>query len=119
MKTVLIIDDAGFDRIIISAILTQSGYDVLGEAESGTEGLKMARELKPELITLDKMMPDMDGMEVLEALYNENFPGKIVLVSGDDLSAVKDKATAMGANDFFKKPLNKVDLKMRLDALFV
>lgn len=118
MKTVLVIDDAGFDRIIITAILTQSGYDVIGEAESGTEGLKMARELKPELITLDKMMPDMDGMEVLEILYKENFPGKIVLVSGDDLVAVKEKAAAIGAKDFFKKPLNKADLKVRLDKLF-
>ena len=118
MKTVLVIDDAGFDRTIISAILTQSGYSVIGEAESGTEGLQMARELKPELITLDKMMPDMDGMEVLEILYKENFPGKIVLVSGDDLIAVKEKALAMGALDFFKKPISKGDLKLRLDALF-
>ncbi len=118
MKTVLVIDDAGFDRTIISAILTQSGYNVIGEAENGKEGLELARELKPELITLDKLMPDMDGMEVLEILHKENFPGKIVLVSGDDLSPVKEKAMAMGAADFFKKPISKGDLKLRLDALF-
>ncbi|MCX6180891.1 MAG: response regulator [Bacteroidetes bacterium] len=118
MKTVLVIDDAGFDRTIISAILTQSGYNVIGEAESGNEGLQMARDLKPELITLDKMMPDMDGMQVLEILHNENFPGTIVLVSGDDLASVKEKATLMGAKDFFKKPISKGDLKLRLDALF-
>ncbi len=118
MKTVLIIDDAGFDRIIINALLTQCGYDVIGEAASGTEGLKMARELKPELITLDKMMPDMDGMEVLEILHKESFPGTIVLISGDNLATVKEKAEAMGTKEFFKKPLTKVDLKLRLDALF-
>ena len=119
MKTVLIIDDAGFDRIIINALLTQCGYDVIGEAASGTEGLQLARELKPDLITLDKIMPVLDGMQVLELLSNENFAGKVVMVSGDDLNSIKDQALQWGAVDFFKKPINKTELKSRLDALFV
>lgn len=118
MRSVLIIDDAGFDRTIIGALLTQSGFNVVGEAESGKEGLRLALELKRDIITLDKSMPDMDGMDVLKALHSENIHSKIVLISGDDLSHLKNEATAFGAKDFIVKPVRKVDLKSILDALF-
>ena len=47
-KTVLVIDDAGFDRTIIVALLNQSGFEIVGEASSGEEGLELAQELKPD-----------------------------------------------------------------------
>ena len=49
-KTVLIIDDVGFDRTIISALLRQSGYDVIGEASNGVDGVEKAMELQPDII---------------------------------------------------------------------
>ena len=119
MRSVLIIDDAGFDRTIIRALLTQSGFNVIGEAENGKEGIKMALELLPDIITLDKMMPDMDGMEVLKELSTKNINSKIVLISGDDLSSIKNQALHLGAKYFLKKPISKSDLKEKLDGLFV
>jgi two-component system chemotaxis response regulator CheY len=119
MRSVLIIDDAGFDRTIIGALLTQSGFNVIGEAENGKEGIKMALELVPDIITLDKMMPDMDGMEVLKELSTKNINSKIVLISGDDLSSIKNEAQALGAKDFLKKPISKSDLKEKLEGLFI
>lgn len=119
MKRVLIIDDAGFDRTIIGAMLTQTGFDVIGDAENGKEGIRMALELNPDIITLDKMMPDMDGMEVLKVLNEENISSKIVLISGDDLSCVKDEAMKLGAKDFLKKPISKNELKEKLENLFL
>jgi two-component system chemotaxis response regulator CheY len=119
MKKVLIIDDAGFDRTIISALLTQTGFNVVGEAENGKEGIEMALELLPDIITLDKMMPDMDGMEVLQILSKENIASKIVLISGDDLSSIKEEAILLGAKDFLKKPISKNDLKEKLEGLFL
>ena len=119
MKRVLIIDDAGFDRTIIGALLTQTGFEVVGEAENGKEGIRMALELKPDIITLDKMMPDMDGMEVLKILSLENISSKIVLISGDDLNPVKEEAMQLGAKDFLKKPISKNELKDKLEKLFI
>ncbi|MFZ9955688.1 MAG: response regulator [Flavobacteriales bacterium] len=91
----------------------------MGEAENGKEGIKMALELFPDIITLDKMMPDMDGMEVLKELSTKNINSKIVLISGDDLSSIKDEAIALGAKDFLKKPISKADLKEKLEGLFI
>ncbi len=118
MKTVLIIDDAGFDRTILGALLGQAGYDVIGEAASGKEGVELAKTLKPDLITLDKMMEDMDGMEVLKILKSEKIESKIVMISGDDSEQFQNEARSLGANDYFKKPIYKSDFKGKLDALF-
>jgi two-component system chemotaxis response regulator CheY len=79
----------------------------------------MALELKPDIITLDKMMPDMDGMEVLKILSLENISSKIVLISGDDLNPVKEEAMQLGAKDFLKKPISKNELKDKLEKLFI
>lgn len=117
-KTVLIIDDVGFDRIIISALLRQSGYEVIDEAANGTEGIEKALNLQPDIITLDKRMPDMDGLQVLEHLRNKDYKKEIVMITGDDVNTIKTEASKFGVTCFFKKPVSKEGLKQELDKLF-
>lgn len=117
-KTVLIIDDVGFDRIIISALLKQSGFNVIDEAGNGKEGIEKAMSLQPDIITLDRRMPDMDGMEVLSFLRNKNYTKEIVIISGDDTQEIREEATKLGVRCFFKKPVEKAFLKSELDSLF-
>lgn len=116
-KTVLIIDDVGFDRTILSALLRQSGYQVIDEAANGAEGIEKALKHQPDIITLDKRMPDMDGMEVLTNLRNQNYNKEIVLISGDDLTPIKSEAQKLGVTCFFSKPISRTELKEGLDSI--
>jgi two-component system chemotaxis response regulator CheY len=118
VKTVLIIDDVGFDRIIISALLQQSGFEVIHEASNGIDGVKKAMELQPDLITLDIRMPDMNGLEVLESLTSKNYTKNIIMISGDDIDSIREEATKLGVKIFFNKPISRERLKTELSKLF-
>ena len=66
--TVLVCDDAIFMRTMISDILSQAGFEVVGEAESGLQAVEKYRELKPDLVTMDIVMPDMGGIEAVREI---------------------------------------------------
>lgn len=117
-KKVLVIDDAGFDRTIISALLQQSGFEVIGEASNGVEGLAMAIELSPDLITLDKLMPDMNGIEVLQALRKSNINCEVALVSGDEMDSIEFEAKSLGVKCFLQKPVTRGEISKQLNDLF-
>ena len=106
-KTVLIIDDVGFDRTIISALLRQTGYEVIGEASNGKEGMQKAIELQPDIISLDKRMPDMDGIAVLKELHSSGYDKDIVIISGDETDSIIDEAKSLGVNCILKKPVTR------------
>lgn len=116
-KKVLVIDDAGFDRTIISALLQQSGFEVIGEASNGKEGLEMAKELNPDLITLDKLMPDMNGLEVLQALRDCDVNCEVAMVSGDELDSIAEVAKTLGVKYFLLKPVTRNELAETLGKL--
>ena len=63
--TVLVCDDAIFMRTMISDILAQAGFEIVGEAETGTQAVEKYRQLKPDLVTMDIVMPDMGGIDAL------------------------------------------------------
>lgn len=116
-KTVLIVDDVGFDRTIISALLRQSGYDVIGEASNGAEGVSKALELQPDIISLDRRMPDMDGMEVLRVLREKGFSKEVVIISGDEIGTITSEANKLGVKCILKKPVNRETIKTELAKL--
>jgi len=65
-NNILIVDDAAFMRMMVKDILTKGGYNVVGEAENGVVAVQKYSELKPDLITLDITMPEMDGIQALK-----------------------------------------------------
>lgn len=65
---VLIVDDAAFMRMMIKNILSKSGYDIVGEAENGVQAVAKFKELKPELVTMDITMPEMDGITAVKEI---------------------------------------------------
>ncbi len=103
--TVLVIDDDPESRDIIERFLRKDGFEVAC-AGSGEEGLRLARELQPAAITLDVMMPEMDGWSVLRALQAEPKLRDIPVVM---LSVVDDKSKgyALGATDYLTKPVDR------------
>jgi len=103
--TVLVIDDDPEARDIVERFLRKDGFEVV-VAGSGEEGLRLAHKLKPAAITLDVMMPDMDGWSVLRTLKTDpvlqDVP-VIMLTIVDD----KSKGYALGATDYLTKPVDR------------
>jgi signal transduction histidine kinase/DNA-binding response OmpR family regulator len=112
-KTVLVIDDNHNDRRFLHHYLSGEGYNV-ALATNGQQGLQMAIEIMPELITLDVMMPDMDGWETLVSLKNNPKLAHIPVIMS---SIVEDRhlAQTLGAVDYLVKPVDKNRLLRVID----
>ena len=104
MKTVLIVDDSAYMRALIKIALTDAGYEVVGEAENGEKALSLARSLQPDLMTLDNILPDMFGIEILQKLISENTPTKIIMISAVGQDRIVNKVKKMGALGYIVKP---------------
>ena len=102
---VLIVDDAAFMRSMIAEILEKSGgYTVVGHAASGSEALERYRDLRPDLVTMDIIMPEMDGIDATRAIMQEDPDAVIVMCSALGQEALVIESLAAGARDFIVKP---------------
>ena len=79
-KKVLIVDDSIYMRSLIKTALEEKGYEIVGEAANGETAIDLAMELQPDLITLDNILPDMMGFEILKVLKEEGLESKVVMV---------------------------------------
>jgi two-component system response regulator EvgA len=103
-KTVLIVDDHPSFRASARLMLEAGGYEVVGEAEDGGTALAVARRLRPELVLLDVLLPDIDGFEVARRLLDlSGAAPQIVLVSSHDSSDLGEAIGASGARGFVPK----------------
>ncbi len=110
MPKILIVDDSRLVRMTIKTILRRAdGFDVVGEAENGREGVDMARELNPDVVTLDMEMPVMDGIECLRRLRILS-PAKVVVLSSltHPASPKAVEARLVGADAVIGKPSGSV-----------
>lgn len=103
-QTVLVCDDAIFMRTMISDILSQAGFEVVGEAESGLQAVEKYRILKPDLVTMDIVMPDMGGIEAVREICKGDPEAKILMCSAMGQQALVVEAIQAGAKDFVVKP---------------
>lgn len=118
MKRVLIVDDSMFMRQAIKTTLQKSGrYEVIGEAGTGDEGIELCLELRPDVITLDNVLPDMLGMDILKELRKEMVSAKILMVSAVGQDNIIAESMANGADDYIVKPFSNEDLLSRIDKL--
>jgi len=102
--TVLVCDDAIFMRTMIADILGQAGYEVIGEAETGAQAVQRYRELKPDLVTMDIVMPDMGGIDAVREITKDDPNAKILMCSAMGQQALVVEAIQAGAKDFVVKP---------------
>lgn len=107
MKKVLIVDDAKFMRYSISSMLKNSGFDVVGEAENGIEGIKKYKETMPDIVTMDITMPEMSGIEALKAILKYDPKAKIVMISAMGQEEFVRDSVISGAKSFIVKPFKQ------------
>lgn len=106
-KRILIVDDAAFMRMMIKDILTKNGYEVVGEAENGAVGVKLYKELKPDLVTMDITMPEMDGITAVKAIKKIDPAANIIMCSAMGQQMMVMEAIQAGARDFIVKPFQQ------------
>ena len=102
--TVLVCDDAIFMRTMISDILSQAGYEVVGEAETGTQAVERFSELNPDLVTMDIVMPGMGGIDAVREIVKIAPSAKVLMCSAMGQQALVIEAIQAGAKDFVVKP---------------
>ncbi len=100
----LIVDDAMFMRRMLIDILEKGGHTVCGEAATGKEAVELYKELKPDLVTMDIIMPDMSGIEAVKEIKKIDPDAKILMVSAMGQQALVLEAVQSGAKDYIVKP---------------
>ena len=107
MKRVMIVDDAMFMRASLKMMLEKNGYEVAGEAENGAIAVQKYKEIKPDLVTMDITMPEMDGIQALKLIRQFDSDAKIVIVSAMGQEPVVKEAILSGAKSFIVKPFKE------------
>ncbi|MBS4172528.1 response regulator [Bacillus sp. FJAT-49736] len=101
---ILIVDDAAFMRMMIKDILSKNGFEVVGEAADGAQAVEKFKELKPDLVTMDITMPEMDGITALKEIKGMDPNAKVIMCSAMGQQAMVIDAIQAGAKDFIVKP---------------
>jgi two-component system chemotaxis response regulator CheB len=104
---VLVVDDSAFARKVLREVLSTSGrIEVVGFARDGLEALEQIATLAPDVVTLDLVMPNLDGVGVLRHLAGESAPSVVVVSTSDEDSELAIEALSVGAFDYVRKPTN-------------
>ena len=105
MKKILIVDDSAFTRDIHKQIVMSAGYQTV-EADSGAQALEVFEKERPDLVIMDLLMPDMDGMEIIKKILQTDPHAKTVICSTDKQRARQAEAKEIGVLGFLTKPIN-------------
>jgi len=111
---ILVADDADFMYEMLENLIDKNRFEVVGYAADGEEAVKKYKELTPDLVTMDILMPRMNGIKSIKEIRHMNPRARILVISAlSDPDLVKEAMTA-GASDYITKPFSVSDLKARI-----
>lgn len=113
--TCLIVEDCDFIRDIYGFCLKNSAYTICDEAKNGKEALVKIKSLKPDIILLDLVLPEMNGFEVLSQVHQLSPNSQVIVVSSMDDDVYRQKAKNLGALMYIDKPFKKEALLQALE----
>lgn len=113
----LIVDDQIIIRNLLRALLTKTGFSIIGESNNGEKALVMADQLKPELVCLDITMPGMSGLETLKRLKQSYPQTKVIMITGHQGKGDVEGAIAAGADGYIVKPFKVNTLLATLEKI--
>ncbi|WP_020527760.1 response regulator [Flexithrix dorotheae] len=116
-KNVLIVDDSLYMRTVIKDALESNGYTVVGQAANGEEAIDLAFELEPDFITLDNILPDMIGTDILKVFKDEGLDFKVLMISAVGQDNVIQESLELGAKGYLVKPFTSEQLIGKLAEL--
>lgn len=114
LKKVLIVDDSLYMRTVIKDALENNGYTIVGQAANGEEAIDLALELKPNYITLDNVLPDMLGTDILKVLKKQGLLSKVLMISAVGQESVINESINLGAKGYLVKPFTEKELIEKL-----
>jgi two-component system chemotaxis response regulator CheY len=103
---VLIVDDASFMRTMLKDILISGGFDLAGEATDGIEAIQKFKELKPDVVTMDIVMPLKSGIDAVKEIIALNKEARIIMCSALGQESLVLEAINAGAKDYIIKPFD-------------
>ena len=118
---ILVVDDSMFVAKQIGQILTSEGYEVVGTASDGLDGVEKYKEMCPnvDLVTMDITMPKMDGITALEQIIAFDKNAKVVMISALGKEELVKKALLLGAKNYIVKPLDRKKVLERISSVLV
>ena len=111
MNRLMIVDDALIMRMKIKAIACAAGWNVVAEAQNGEEAVELYEQHQPDMVTLDMVMPKLDGLAALRAIREVNPSAQVVMVSAVDQKDRLNDCITSGAMDFIVKPFDPARLR--------
>ncbi len=106
MAKILIVDDARVIRKVLKKIISDNGWETVGEAANGNIGFELYKELKPDLVLLDITMPECNGLEALELIMKFDSNAKVLMITAVEDRAAIIETMKLGAIDYILKPIN-------------
>ena len=106
----MIVDDAAMVRLRLKELLEKAGHQVVAEAKTGIEAFEMFKEFKPDVVTMDITMPEMDGIEALKSIFGHTPTAKVVIISAVGQKKQIIEAIKIGAKEFLVKPFIPEDV---------
>lgn len=104
MASILIVDDSKMSRRMLRNVLESIGHEIVAEAGNGEEGVRLYKEFKPDAVTMDITMPEMDGLSCLKTIKEFDSDARVVMVTAAGQSSKLMDALKLGAKEFICKP---------------
>jgi two-component system chemotaxis response regulator CheY len=115
MAKIMIVDDASFMRSSLKFIVEKNGHTVVGAATDGKEAIVLYPKLVPDIVTLDILMKEMDGISTLKALIKQDPHAKVIMVTAIGQESKQEEAKKLGALGYIRKPFKPEDINEEID----
>lgn len=103
-KKIMLVDDTKFMRMMLANILKPKGYEIIAEAGDGLEAVDKYKQLKPDLVTMDVVMPHMDGIEAVRNIVASDSGARVIMVTAVGQDSKVKEAIEAGARGYIVKP---------------
>lgn len=117
-RTALVCDDTMFMRTVITEVLTNAGFDVVAEAETGEQSIEMYKKHNPDLVTMDIIMPDIGGIDAVKAIIKHDPAARIIMCSAMNQRALVEESIKAGAKGYIVKPFDPPRLLEEIEKIF-
>jgi two-component system, chemotaxis family, chemotaxis protein CheY len=116
MARIMVVDDSRLARTLVKNALMAAGFEVAGEAANGREATELYFKVKPDLVTMDVIMPDMDGPEAAKTILAQEPAAKIIMVTSLNQQSIEGEMLKAGAKAVLSKPFEPQALIASINA---